>query len=96
MSGLRRDQVFVAVEVQAVRRSVPHGRAPMPVAGGGRYDGLIKTLGGPAQAAVGFAIGFDRLVEVMSLKDSASQPKTRSALVWVTGGIVSDILARIS
>lgn len=34
------------------------------VAGGGRYDGLVKMLGGPDQPATGFAIGFDRLVEV--------------------------------
>ena len=34
------------------------------VAGGGRYDGLVKALGGPDQPATGFAIGFDRLVEI--------------------------------
>ncbi len=33
------------------------------VAGGGRYDGLIKALGGPDQPGIGFAIGVDRLVE---------------------------------
>ncbi|MDL1962906.1 MAG: histidine--tRNA ligase, partial [Deltaproteobacteria bacterium] len=31
------------------------------VAGGGRYDGLVKTLGGDDQPATGFAIGLDRL-----------------------------------
>ena len=36
------------------------------VAGGGRYDGLIKQLGGQSQPAVGFAIGFDRLAEIIS------------------------------
>lgn len=36
------------------------------VAGGGRYDGLVKALGGPDQPAVGFAIGFDRLVEIVA------------------------------
>lgn len=40
--------------------------AQSSVAGGGRYDGLIKALGGPEQPAIGFAIGFDRLVEVLS------------------------------
>ncbi len=34
------------------------------VAGGGRYDGLVRMLGGPDQPATGFAIGFDRLAEV--------------------------------
>lgn len=31
--------------------------------GGGRYDNLIQTLGGPAMPAVGMAFGFDRTVE---------------------------------
>jgi len=33
------------------------------VGGGGRYDNLIKTLGGPQIAAVCFGLGFDRTVE---------------------------------
>jgi histidyl-tRNA synthetase len=36
------------------------------VAGGGRYDGLVEALGGPPQPAIGFAIGFDRLAEILS------------------------------
>lgn len=40
--------------------------AQSAVAGGGRYDGLIEALGGPSQPAIGFAIGFDRLVEIMA------------------------------
>ncbi len=35
------------------------------VAGGGRYDGLVQTLGGPSVPAVGFAVGVDRLVDIM-------------------------------
>lgn len=31
--------------------------------GGGRYDDLIKSLGGPNTPAVGIAFGFDRMVE---------------------------------
>ncbi|NIQ08810.1 MAG: histidine--tRNA ligase, partial [Gammaproteobacteria bacterium] len=31
------------------------------VAAGGRYDGLIKDLGGPALPGIGFAIGLERL-----------------------------------
>jgi histidyl-tRNA synthetase len=38
------------------------------VAGGGRYDNLVAALGGPAQPAIGFAIGVDRLVELVALK----------------------------
>ena len=44
--------------------------AQSAVAGGGRYDGLIEMLGGPSLPATGFAIGFDRLVEVCTLDSS--------------------------
>jgi len=44
--------------------------AQSAVAGGGRYDGLIKELGGPDLPATGFAIGFDRLTEVTGLNTS--------------------------
>jgi histidyl-tRNA synthetase len=39
------------------------------ILGGGRYDGLSESLGGPNAPGIGFAIGEDRLV--MSLKESA-------------------------
>jgi histidyl-tRNA synthetase len=32
------------------------------VAAGGRYDGLVKELGGPSTPAVGFAMGIERIV----------------------------------
>lgn len=35
------------------------------VAGGGRYNGLAKELGGPDLPGLGFAIGVDRLLEVL-------------------------------
>jgi len=35
------------------------------ICGGGRYDRLISDLGGPQVAGVGFAIGEDRLIEVL-------------------------------
>ncbi len=41
--------------------------AQSAVAGGGRYDNLVKELGGPDIPATGFAIGFDRLTELVGL-----------------------------
>jgi histidyl-tRNA synthetase len=35
------------------------------IGGGGRYDNLISTLGGPQVPAVGFAFGFERIVDVI-------------------------------
>jgi histidyl-tRNA synthetase len=39
------------------------------ILGGGRYDGLSESLGGPSAPGIGFAIGEDRLV--LALKESA-------------------------
>jgi histidyl-tRNA synthetase len=43
------------------------------VTGGGRYDGLVKLLGGPDIPGVGFAIGCERLISMMPQKDEAFQ-----------------------
>jgi len=39
--------------------------AQSAVAGGGRYDGLVEILGGPATPGIGFALGQERLALVM-------------------------------
>jgi histidyl-tRNA synthetase len=47
------------------------------VAGGGRYDGLVKALGGPDQPGVGFAIGLDRLASLLAdrVSEFVERPK---------------------
>jgi histidyl-tRNA synthetase len=40
------------------------------VCGGGRYDGLVESLGGPPTKGIGFAIGEDRLI--LSLTETLS------------------------
>jgi histidyl-tRNA synthetase len=49
--------------------------AQSAVAGGGRYDGLVQLLGGPDTPATGFAIGFDRLAEIVQLNGENLQRK---------------------
>jgi histidyl-tRNA synthetase len=51
--------------------------AQSAIAGGGRYDGLVKALGGPDIPAIGFAIGVDRLAEIAAknLPDLSRKPK---------------------
>jgi len=39
------------------------------IAGGGRYDRLIKELGGPDIPGTGFAIGLERLISMLPMKD---------------------------
>ena len=43
--------------------------------GGGRYDGLVKKLGGPDRVGIGFAAGVERLV--LALPDALALPEKR-------------------
>jgi len=45
------------------------------ILGGGRYDGLSESLGGPSAPGIGFAIGEDRLV--LALKQSAESVRVK-------------------
>ncbi len=46
--------------------AVPGLGAQDSIVGGGRYDGLLRELGGPDLPAIGFAIGEDRLLEALA------------------------------
>jgi len=46
------------------------------ITGGGRFDGLIKALGGPDLPATGSSFGLERIIEVMKTLGIAKPPKT--------------------
>jgi histidyl-tRNA synthetase len=48
--------------------------AQATVCGGGRYDGLVRELGGPDTPAVGWAIGMERLVLLLQQLEKAPTP----------------------
>ncbi len=52
--------------------------------GGGRYDKLIEQLGGPQIPAVGFGIGFDRVVEAAEVLNLFPENINQSATVLVS------------
>jgi histidyl-tRNA synthetase len=43
-----------------------HMGAQNTVAAGGRYDGLVREIGGPATPGIGFALGVERAVSLMN------------------------------
>jgi histidyl-tRNA synthetase len=43
------------------------------VLGGGRYDGLVKDLGGPDVTGIGFALGMERLVMLLGSAEAPSR-----------------------
>ncbi len=65
--------------------------AQSAVAGGGRYDRLVEELGGPSTPAIGFAIGFDRLVEVMEQLDIKVEPETLDLFILPLGEAAQDL-----
>jgi len=54
--------------------------AQSEVGGGGRYDGLIEQLGGPATPAVGWAAGIERILLAL---DEEDEPAGRDAFVAI-------------
>ena len=52
------------------------GREGLALCGGGRYDGLVKELGGPETPAAGFGIGTERIL--MELKNANALPECPS------------------
>jgi len=55
------------------------------VCAGGRYDGLVEQLGGRATPAAGFALGMERLVELLEPGDPRADAVAPDAYVAVTG-----------
>ena len=53
------------------------------LSGGGRYDGLIKLLGGQSTPAVGFAIGLDRIVNLIKEREVKISPR-KKPLIFLT------------
>ncbi|MBR8830828.1 MAG: Histidine--tRNA ligase [Chroococcopsis gigantea SAG 12.99] len=58
--------------------------AQATVCGGGRYDGLVKELGGPETGAVGWAIGLERLI--LLLQQGRTSPSLAPDIYIVSKG----------
>ncbi|GAB2854032.1 histidine--tRNA ligase [Actinocorallia aurea] len=61
------------------------------IGGGGRYDGLSETIGGPPLPGIGFGLGLDRIVLAM---EAENVPAVEGASVKVYGVALGDVAAR--
>ena len=57
--------------------------AQSAVAAGGRYDGLVQELGGPAIPGVGFAVGVERMTMLLKLQERAPDTGPALYIVWL-------------
>jgi histidyl-tRNA synthetase len=55
------------------------------ICSGGRYDGLITQLGGEATPAIGFAMGVERVVELLSQVEEEPEPPSADVFVVTVG-----------
>ena len=59
--------------------------AQSTLCGGGRYDGLVQSLGGPSTPAVGFALGIERFLMVLEAAGTHSQRARRGIQIVALG-----------
>ncbi len=100
-TGLRELDVPFAIESKLVRGLDYYRRttfefqggtldsAQNALGGGGRYDGLVESLGGPATHGVGFALGLDRTLLACDDEGVFAPPSTAVAafVIDTTGGL---------
>ena len=70
---------------------VAHPGSGSSVGGGGRYDGMVGRFLGQDVPAVGFSIGFERIVDLISLPETVGAQAI--ALVYDTDAAHADLLA---
>jgi histidyl-tRNA synthetase len=59
--------------------------AQSAVCAGGRYDGLVEVIGGRATPAVGWAMGIERVVELLEIAGTAAAPEAPHAYCVAVG-----------
>ena len=55
------------------------------VCGGGRYDNLIEEIGGAPAPAIGFAVGLERIVELMRAAEGGAVERRPHAFLAAVG-----------
>lgn len=56
------------------------------IGGGGRYDSLIKELGGPDQPALGFGTGIERIIQTLLKQEAPTPPPYQPTLYLIPLG----------
>ncbi len=73
-----------------------HMGAQNTVAAGGRYDGLVEEIGGPATPGIGFALGVERAISLMDLTNLKIPYLRCSLLPWAQRRLPSPFLSSIA
>lgn len=71
---------------------VPYGSLGYSVAGGGRYDKMIGKLTGVDVPAVGFSIGFERIIDILLEQNQLSSQENKLALLYSEETSLADVM----
>jgi histidyl-tRNA synthetase len=63
----------------------PEENVNSTICGGGRYDGLVEAIGGPATPGIGFGAGIERLLLAIEREAAPLEPKGLEVFVVVDG-----------
>ena len=55
------------------------------VCAGGRFDGLVEQLGGKSTPAIGFALGLERLIELLEIPEDVQRDNNLTAYLVLVG-----------
>ena len=55
------------------------------ICAGGRYDGLVEQLGGKPTPAIGFALGLERLIELLDVSEEVQRENSLNAYLVLVG-----------
>jgi histidyl-tRNA synthetase len=70
---------------------IQHNEFKGSIGGGGRYDRMIGKLSGVDTPAVGFSIGFERLVHLLENKNIDVRTGKRVALLYAKDAVLADV-----
>lgn len=101
LNGLKRAKVNFEVDSRIVRgldyynfcvfEATAEGLGSQDaICAGGRYDGLVKDLGGPESAACGFALGIERLLMSLSAEGNLLEKMISNHTVYFAPAVDSD------
>jgi histidyl-tRNA synthetase len=66
------------------------------ICSGGRYDGLIGQLGGEATPAIGFALGVERVVDLIGQAGSAPAARVPAVFIIASGAAAGAVAVQVA
>ncbi|MBM7560831.1 histidine--tRNA ligase [Fusibacter tunisiensis] len=71
---------------------IEHSDLGYSIAGGGRYDKMIGKMIGSEVPAVGFSIGFERIVDLLMAENKLKHKQTKIALIYKDGNALTSVM----